>query len=85
MKLKLFASMSQRDLRMQSSRFKNISSVLESLCLHLSQVEEDAIYFDELEIIGTPCVQMSSKHWQQLVYRSRKLSLKGMTPLQMYF
>ena len=56
LKLKLFASMSQRDLRMQSSRFKNISQFLQAFCLQLSQLEGDAIQFDELDIIGTPYV-----------------------------
>jgi hypothetical protein len=48
--------MSQRDLRMQSSRFKNISQFLQAFCLQLSQLEGDAIQFDELDIIGTPYV-----------------------------
>jgi hypothetical protein len=38
-----------------------------------------------LEILGAPSDKFVSKHWQQLVYRSKHLVIKGTTPYQLNF
>jgi len=55
--------MSHRDMRAIESRKTAVQTIIEQFCGDLAQVE-DELCFDELEIAGTPSMQISSKHLQ---------------------